>query len=98
MSITKENVLRVAALVELGVPDDQVDGLVRDIDNIVDYVSRLNELPAEEDAPRFHPGPAKVTLRQDVVAPVPLALTPEQMAPAFIDGLFVVPRLEGMDE
>ena len=98
MSITKEEVLRVAGLVELGVPEDQVERLVRDIGSIVDYVSQLEELPTDEDAPRFQPGPAQVSLRQDVVAPVPLALTPAQMAPAFRDGLYLVPRLEGMDE
>ena len=98
MSIDRDAVLRVAKLVELGVPEEDVERLVRDVGNIVDYVSQLEHLPAEEEAPPFLPGPAQVALRDDVVAPVPLARPPAEMAPEFIDGLFVVPRLEAMEE
>ena len=36
-------------------------------------------------------------LREDVVAPVPLARGPGEFAPAFVDGFFVVPRLGAME-
>ena len=98
MSIDREAVLRVAQLAELGVPEAEVEQLVRDIGNIVDYVSQLADLPAGDEAPPFLPGPAQVVLRDDVVTPVPLARTPSEMAPEFIDGFFVVPRLEAMGE
>ena len=98
MSIDRDAVLRVAKLVELGVPEEDVEQLVRDVGNIVDYVSQLENLPTEDEGPPFLPGPAQVVLRDDVVAPVPLARPPAEMAPEFIDGLFVVPRLEAMEE
>ena len=98
MSIDRDAVLRVANLVELGVPEEDVEQLVQDIGNIVDYVSQLGDLPTEDDAPPFLPGPVQVALRDDVVAPVPLARPPAEMAPEFIDGFFVVPRLEAMEE
>jgi aspartyl/glutamyl-tRNA(Asn/Gln) amidotransferase C subunit len=98
MSIDRDAVLRVANLVELGVPDAEVEQLVQDIGNIVDYVSQLGDLPTEDDTPPFLPGPVQVALRDDVVAPVPLARPPAEMAPDFIDGFFVVPRLEAMEE
>jgi aspartyl-tRNA(Asn)/glutamyl-tRNA(Gln) amidotransferase subunit C len=98
MSIDRNEVLRVANLVELGVSDEEVERLVQDIGNIVDYVSQLAELPAGDEGPSFLPGPAQVELRDDVVAPIPLARSPAEMAPEFIDGFFVVPRLEAMGE
>jgi aspartyl/glutamyl-tRNA(Asn/Gln) amidotransferase C subunit len=98
MSIDRDAVLRVANLVELGVPEEDVEQLVQDIGNIVDYVSQLSNLATEDDAPPFLPGPAQVALRDDVVAPVPLARPPAEMAAEFIDGFFVVPRLEAMEE
>jgi len=98
MSIDRDAVLRVANLVELGVSDEEVDQLVQDIGNIVDYVSQLADLPAGDEAPPFLPGPAQVELRDDVVAPIPLARPPSEMAPEFIDGFFVVPRLEALGE
>ena len=98
MSIDRDEVLRVANLVELGVSDEEVERLVQDIGNIVDYVSQLAELPAGDEGPPFLPGPAQVELRDDIVAPIPLARSPAEMAPEFIDGFFVVPRLEAMGE
>jgi aspartyl-tRNA(Asn)/glutamyl-tRNA(Gln) amidotransferase subunit C len=98
MSIDRNEILRVANLVELGVSDEEVERLVQDIGNIVDYVSQLAELPAGDEGPPFLPGPAQVELRDDVVAPIPLARSPAEMAPEFIDGFFVVPRLEAMGE
>jgi len=61
-------------------------------------VSQLAELPAGDEGPPFLPGPAQVELRDDVVAPIPLARSPAEMAPEFINGFFVVPRLEAMGE
>lgn len=98
MSIDRDTVLRVAQLAELGVREEDVEQLVQDIGNIVDYVSQLSDVPAGDDAPPFLPGPAQVVLRDDVVAPVPLARAPGDMAPEFIDGFFVVPRLQAMEE
>jgi aspartyl/glutamyl-tRNA(Asn/Gln) amidotransferase C subunit len=98
MMIDRNEVLRVANLVELGVSDEEVDQLVQDLGNIVDYVSQLAELPAGDEAPPFLPGPSQIELRDDAVAPIPLARAPSEMAPEFIDGFFVVPRLEALGD
>lgn len=98
MSISREDVLRVAHLAELGVPEDRVDQLVKDIGSIVEYVSRLNELQVDADGPAFLPGPQQVRLRPDEVVRYPLVRSPAEMAPEFIDGFFIVPRLEAMDD
>jgi aspartyl-tRNA(Asn)/glutamyl-tRNA(Gln) amidotransferase subunit C len=98
MSIDRDEVLRVAHLAELGVPEERLDQLVRDVDSIVEYVSKLSELDTDEARATFVPGPQQVALRPDTVVRYPLARSPAEMAPEFMDGFFIVPRLEAMDE
>ena len=98
MSIGRKEVLHVARLAELAVADGDMATLVEQLGRIVDFVAQLNEVPAGEEAPPFVAGPAQVILREDVIAPIPLSRTPEQMAPEFRDGLFLVPRLGAMEE
>ncbi len=43
-------------------------------------------------------GPERVALRKDVVDPIPMVRGPADMAPEFIDGFFVVPKLGGLAE
>jgi len=98
MSIGRKDVLHVARMAELAVADADVPTLVEQLGRIVDFVAQLEEVPASEQAPPFVAGPAQVSLREDVIAPVPLSRTPGQMAPEFRDGLFLVPRLGAMEE
>lgn len=98
MSIGKDEVVHVAKLAELAVSDDELPRLVEQLSRIVDFVAELNQVPADESAPPFQAGPRQTPLRDDVVAPVPLARGPAAIAPAFVDGFFVVPRLGAMEE
>lgn len=98
MSLTKEQVERVARLAELQVRPEELPALAEQIARIVDYVGQLGEVGAGERAPPFLAGPAAVTLREDVVRPQPLARGPEAFAPEFRAGLFLVPRLGHLEE
>lgn len=98
MTISRAELLRVAALAELGVAEQDVDGLARDIGSIVDYVSLLSQLPSDDDLPPFLPGPQQGRLRPDAIDPIPLTRSPSDMAPEFVDGFYVVPKLEAMEE
>ncbi|MEO8200613.1 MAG: Asp-tRNA(Asn)/Glu-tRNA(Gln) amidotransferase subunit GatC [Gemmatimonadota bacterium] len=98
MSIGREEVVHVAKLAELAVSEAELPRLVDQLSRIVDFVAELNEVPADDSVPPFQAGAETTPLRADVVAPIPLARGPAQMAPAFIDGFFVVPRLGAMEE
>lgn len=98
MRITRDDVRHVARLAELAVDQAELESLTAQLDRIVDYVAQLAAVPASGDATPFHPGPAAVALRPDVVAPVPMARGPESTAPAMRSGLFVVPRLGAQEE
>lgn len=98
MKITREEVLHVARLAELAVAEVDLDNLTSQLDHIVAYVGQLEAVPQGPDASPFHPGPGAVLLRADVVAPVPLAHGPGEMAPAMRHGFFVVPRLGAQED
>lgn len=98
MSVSPEEVLRIAQLAELSVDEDGLPTLVEQLSRILDYVAQLNALPASESAKPFVPGPDAIRFRPDEVKPWPLAFGPADMAPAFKDGFFVVPKLGQFDE
>ena len=97
MTITRDDLLHVARLAELAVPEPDVPRLVLQLGEIVDYVARLGEVPATEHAAPYLAGPAEVRLRADEVNPVPLERPPAAMAPEFVDGFFIVPRMGAME-
>jgi aspartyl-tRNA(Asn)/glutamyl-tRNA(Gln) amidotransferase subunit C len=97
MSIGRDEVLHVARLAELAVREDELDRLVDQLSRIVDYVAQLNQVPADRMAESFVPGPSSVTLREDVPGAVPLERSPAGLAPEFVEGFFLVPRHEAME-
>jgi len=98
MSIGRKEVLHVASLAELAVPEGELDRLVEQLNRIVDYVAQLDRVPGDRMTEPFLPGPVSVALREDVPGPMPLARPPAQLAPEFAEGFFLVPRHGAMEE
>jgi aspartyl-tRNA(Asn)/glutamyl-tRNA(Gln) amidotransferase subunit C len=98
MSVTREEVLRIAQLAELDVDEDALPLLVEQMSRILDYVAQLSAVPASETLRPHVPGPDAIRFRPDEVNPWPLAFGPAEFAPAFKDGFFVVPKLGQFDE
>ena len=96
MTIRRDEVLHVAKLAELAVPE--LGRLVEQLNRIVDYVTQLDEVPADHIAEPFLPGPSELSLREDVEGAVPLARPPVELAPEFRDGFFLVPRHGAMED
>jgi aspartyl-tRNA(Asn)/glutamyl-tRNA(Gln) amidotransferase subunit C len=98
VSVSVRDVEHVARLAELAVEPADLPGLAAQLDRIVGFVEQLVELgDVEQDTP-FQAGPAQLRLRPDVVEPADLARPASALAPEFIDGFFVVPRLGAMSE
>ena len=93
MSVTRDEVLRIAQLAELDVDEDALQELAEQMSRILDYVAQLSGVPANGTVKTFVPGPDAIRFRADEVAPAPLAFGPEEFAPAFKEGFFVVPKL-----
>ncbi|MCU0619904.1 MAG: aspartyl/glutamyl-tRNA amidotransferase subunit C [Gemmatimonadales bacterium] len=95
--IGREEVLHVARLAALEVPEAELPALVEQLRRIVAMVDQLAEADTS-GAPAFLAGPAAVALRPDHLAPEPLARPPAAFAPGFTDGFFAVPRHAAMEE
>lgn len=96
--ITRDDVLHVARLSALEVPDAELDHLVDQLQRIVAMVDQLGEVTVAGKAPPFNAGPAQAELRADVIAPEILSRSPAEIAPGFSGGFFSVPRHTAMEE
>lgn len=53
MSITREDVLHLATLSNISIADDEIDPLIEKLDDIVGYISQLDELDTEGVEPTY---------------------------------------------
>lgn len=93
MSVTHDEVLKIARLAELDVSEEALPILAAQMSRILDYVRQINSAPGSEGLRPFVPGPDAVRFRPDEVKPWPMAFGPATLAPAFKDGFFLVPKL-----
>lgn len=99
MSVSRDEVARIAALAAMRVDDDAMPELVRQMTRILDYVSQLAEVDAGTlSAFRPQSNGEPQALRADVVMRHEPPLTPRDFAPDMRDGLFIVPRVGGFGE
>ena len=98
MKIGEDEVRHVAKLAELAVADADVPLLAKQLAGIVEFVAQLDAVTLTANGAPVVLGPDHLPLRDDVVNPIPLTRTPAQLAPAFQDGFFVVPKLGGLSE
>ena len=96
MTVSPEEVGRIAALAQLAVPPEELPALTAQLDRIVEFVARLSALPP--GSPSVRVGATDAPLREDVVLPPDLSASPASIAPEFSAGFFLVPRLGVMEE
>jgi aspartyl-tRNA(Asn)/glutamyl-tRNA(Gln) amidotransferase subunit C len=95
MAITREDVLHVARLARLEIPDDQVERVQAELGAILEAVSKVSELDLEDVKPTSHPldlvnvwgadDPRPSLPREDALA----------NAPDPVEGAFRVPAVGG---
>ena len=93
MAVTREDVLHVAGLARLEVSPDQVEAFQRELDAILAYFEKLDELDTSKVAPTSHVLSLVNVFRKDEVRP---SLTQEQAlanAPVKAYGHFRVPKV-----
>jgi aspartyl-tRNA(Asn)/glutamyl-tRNA(Gln) amidotransferase subunit C len=100
MSVSREDIERVARLAALAVDEDTLPQLTRQISDILAYVSQLERADTSSgmtssvwlgaDQPQ--------NPRADEVRPADLHRAIKDFAPAFRDDLFLVPKLAAMED
>ena len=97
MKITREDVLRVADLAYLDLTDAELDTYRAQIDEILEYVGKLNELDTTNVEPMAQvladDQNADATLREDLVVPCAVADDVLEHAPDPEPPYFRVPKV-----
>lgn len=93
MAVDKKDVLYTASLSRLKFTDEECAAFERDLNNILSYFEKLNELDTEGIPPTAHVMELKNRFREDEIKPSldrDLAL---KNAPSVRDGCFKVPKI-----
>ena len=93
MKITRKEVEHVAVLARLALGDKELDQLTGQMDQILGYVDKLNELDTEGIVPTAHAVPVENAFRDDVVKPSIGIEKALQNAPDPANGCFRVPKV-----
>jgi len=93
MSLSADEVARIARLARLAVSADEVEGYAGDLSSILDLVERMNAVDTEGVTPMAHPQHAVQRLRPDEVTEADDRERYQRNAPAVVEGLYLVPRV-----
>ena len=94
--VTLQDVERVAELAHLELTTDETQGMVHDLNEILDYVGRLNELDTDSVAPLAQVSElasGSGSLREDAVVPSIGRVAVMQEAPETDQIFFKVPKV-----
>lgn len=92
MSVTKDDVKKVARLSRIAVPDDKLDTLAQELNGILGWIEQLNEVDIDGVEPMTSVVEAKLPMREDVVTDGNIQDQVLANAPKSDDGFFVVPK------
>ena len=96
MAVSREEVLRVAALARLRLEPAEVERFTAQLNSILDHIGALGRVQGaapQSGEPVDWPAPQ----RDASGVPDALAFPPAELAPAWEDGFFAVPRLPALD-
>lgn len=92
MSVSKDDVRKVARLSRIAVPEDRLEPLAGELNTILDWIEQLNEVDVEGVAPMTSVVETALPQREDVVTDGGKADQVLANAPKAADGFFVVPK------
>lgn len=96
-AISKDEVIRVAALARVALSDEEVTRLAGELDAVASAFARVNSVVTTDLPATSHPVPLTNVMREDTPGPT---LDVEELlagAPAAEDSAFMVPRILGED-
>ncbi|WP_080795322.1 Asp-tRNA(Asn)/Glu-tRNA(Gln) amidotransferase subunit GatC [Corynebacterium pacaense] len=96
--ISRDEVAHLAKLARLALSEEELKQFAGQIDDIVGYVSAVQNVDAGGVEPMSHPHSIATTMRADVVKKTLTAEQALDQAPAVQDGRFMVPQILGEGE
>jgi len=93
MSITPEEVLKIANLARLQIKPEEVEQYAKDLSSIIDLVEQMNAVDTKNILPMAHPMDAVQRLREDKVNEEDQRAKFQEIAPSAEKGLYLVPKV-----
>ncbi|MGK0524449.1 MAG: aspartyl-tRNA(Asn)/glutamyl-tRNA(Gln) amidotransferase subunit C [Pseudomonadales bacterium] len=93
MTISREDIEKVAVLARIRLDEEQIPALENDLGNILSLVDQLSAADTDNVEPLAHPLDAVQRLRTDDVTETNQRKAFQAIAPATEDGLYLVPRV-----
>lgn len=92
MSVTKDDVRKVARLSRIAVPEERLEALAGELNGILGWIDQLNEVDVEGVEPMTSVVETTLPMREDVVTDGNIQDQVLANAPKSEDGFFVVPK------
>lgn len=93
MSVDRKTVAKIASLARISVPEDRLDGMTDELNNILGWVEQLAEVDVEGVAPMTSAVETKLYRREDIVTDGAKADDILANAPHAEYGFFAVPKV-----
>jgi len=93
MKIDENQVVKVSRLARLELTDNEKTEFSRQLNDIIEYVEKINELPTDSVAPADHIVDLNNVVREDCVGESLSVDEIEKVAPQFEERHFVVPKV-----
>ena len=93
MSLTPDDVAKIAHLARLAMSAEDATALGRDLSNILDLVEQMDSVDTADVEPMAHPLEMAQRLREDRVTEQNQRDRYQENAPAVENGLFLVPKV-----
>lgn len=93
MSLSTDDVAKIAHLARLAVQPEESAALGRDLSNILDLVAQMDAVDTGSVEPMAHPLEMAQRLREDAVTEENMRERYQANAPAVENGLFLVPKV-----
>ncbi len=95
MAVTKKDVKYIAELARLKFNEEEIESFTKDLNEILTYMEKLNELDTENVEPLSHPVEGYNAFREDAVKPSVSTEEALKNAPAKDESFFKVPKVIG---
>ena len=93
MSLTANDVKKIAHLARLGIDADQIDNYAKDLSGMLDLMTQMGQLDTSGVAPMSHPLDQTQRLRADAVSESNQRDHFQAIAPQTEAGLYLVPKV-----
>ncbi len=93
MSLDKAAVAKIAHLARIKVPEEELDHLAGELNNILSFVEQLNEVDTDKVPPMTSVAAQKLRRRKDVVTDGGYAPDVLKNGPETAEGYFAVPKV-----